>query len=298
MRLLAPAKLNLHLRVGPRDEASGYHPLSSWLCTIGLFDTLTIRPSDGPDAPIILSCDDPTLPCDSSNLVLRAALALAQRATPQRRCGIFLAKRIPIGAGLGGGSSDAARTLLGLNRFWNLGLPLTELHPIAAQLGSDVPFFLHGPSSICTGRGEIVRPTAAPKRARWAVLILPGFALSTAQVYARFDQLRLGDVGSQAQPPWQEWADLSAEPLLSRLRNDLEPAAFAIRPELGNLRDALEASLGRVIRMTGSGSALFTLFDDRRGAETAAAQIVREHPSLRAIAAGLAPRIDDDDLSR
>src|SRR5688572_16521190 len=171
MRLLAPAKVNLHLRVGPLDP-SGYHPLVTWMCTAGLFDTLTFHPvevhsSSASSRAIAVKCDDATTPCDETNLVYRAALALKNaatgssprapstpgqsgvRAAPPRigshsAVEIALEKHIPTGGGLGGGSSDAARTLLGLNRLWNLGLPVERLHDIAATLGSDVPFFLHG----------------------------------------------------------------------------------------------------------------------------------------------------------
>jgi 4-diphosphocytidyl-2-C-methyl-D-erythritol kinase len=295
------------------------------MCTAGLFDTLTLHPvevrsSSASSRAIALRCDDAAVPCDETNLVYRAALALRDAATralpvaapsarsanglsavgaappriaPHSAVEIALEKRIPTGGGLGGGSSDAARTLLGLNRLWRLDLSLDRLHGVAATLGSDVPFFLHGPSSICSGRGEIVEPAPAP-RARWALLILPGVTVPTRDVYRKFDELRLGDVGfGEAQPAWQGWADLSAGPLLSRLRNDLEPAAFALVPQLGRLRDALELSLARVIRMSGSGGTLFTLFDDRQEAGVAA-QFVRTRHMLEALAVELAPGVVDD----
>jgi 4-diphosphocytidyl-2-C-methyl-D-erythritol kinase len=300
MRLLAPAKVNLHLRVGPRD-GSGYHPLLTWMCTVGLFDTLTLRQDEGArENALTLTCDDPSIACDETNLVHRAARTLIEVAgsapqSPRLRRGlsIHLSKHVPVGGGLGGGSSDAARTLVGLNRLWYLDLPLAQLQAGAAHVGSDVPFFLNGPSAVCSGHGEVVAPVRAP-RARWALLVLSGFPVPTRDVYARFDELGLGDVGfGDAQPPWQEWADLSAGPLLSRLRNDLEPAAFALVPQLGRLRDALELSLARVIRMTGSGGTLFTLFDERREAEVAA-QFVRTRHLLEALAVEVAPKVVDD----
>src|SRR5687768_6210076 len=155
MRLLAPAKINLHLRVGALAP-SGYHPVVTWMCTVGLFDTLTIRPTD--DGSISLRSNDPALPLDARNLVYRAAQSLRDAAPGAQPHGaaIVLEKHIPTGGGLGGGSSDAARTLLGLNRSWGIGLSTHGLHEIASRLGSDVPFFLHGPSSACTGRGEVV----------------------------------------------------------------------------------------------------------------------------------------------
>lgn len=298
MELLAPAKLNLHLRVGPRD-ASGFHPLSSWFCTVGLFDRLTIRRTEAPG--VRFSCDDPGVPADRANLVVRAAESFLERHSGSG-VEIRLLKRIAVGAGLGGGSSDAARTLLGLSRLFETRLPAADLDApdldapdldaIASRLGSDVPFFLRGGSSICTSRGEVVRPAPTPA-VRWALLVFPGYGLSTAAVYGKFDGLGLGEPDFAAQPPWQEWAALSARPLLTRLRNDLEPAAFALAPELGRLRDALEQSISRVIRMTGSGSTLFTLFDDSDDAESARG-LVRARHSLDAVVVELLPRIDDD----
>lgn len=140
MRLLAPAKINLHLRVGP-VENSGFHSLLSWMCSVALFDTLTIEQADA--RQILLSCDDPSLPCDATNLVVRAATAMRREAIDAKDAAarIRLEKRIPLGGGLGGGSSDAACTLLGLSRLWNLNWPVDRLSRIAASLGSDVPFF-------------------------------------------------------------------------------------------------------------------------------------------------------------
>src|SRR5918993_3096069 len=192
MRVHAPAKINLHLRVGPRRD-DGFHPLLTWMTTVGLFDTLDFDPVDpsygehsgggqvdGSAGCLSLATSDPALPTDARNLVVRAASALAD--TRLRRVGegplaknavsAFLHKRIPAGAGLGGGSSDAASTLIGLNRLWDVGLATAELAQIGATLGSDVPFFFHGPSSVCSSRGEVVRSIAVPA-AKWALLVMP-----------------------------------------------------------------------------------------------------------------------------
>ena len=137
---------------------------------------------------------------------------------------------------------------------------------MAARIGSDVPFFLHGPSAVCTGRGEVVRPVAQPA-ARWGVLILPPVVMPTPDVYRRFDAMGLGHEAALAdEPDWAAWARLPAAELMSEVVNDLEPAAFAIRPELDAVRRAAERAVGRPVRMSGSGSSLFTLFDDRAGA--------------------------------
>lgn len=298
MRLLAPAKINLHLRVGPR-RADGFHPLLTWMCTVGLFDSLELRPSAQPG--IALSCDRAEVPCDSANLVVRAAQALEALLERNGEGGSFhgrgvraaLHKRTPVGAGLGGGSSDGVRALLGLNRLWNAGLRLEQLALAAATLGSDLPFFLYGPSSICRGRGEDVRPTARPV-CGWALLALPREGLPTAAVYRRFDEMGLGraeDVDEA--PPFEDWAALPAEVLLPRLVNDLEPAAFDIAPQLGRLRTESEAMLGRPVRMSGSGSSLFSLFDAKEPAELAANEMQRRF-GVTAMAVELVPQVVDD----
>src|SRR5260221_3213024 len=237
LRLLAPAKINLHLRVGP-PTPDGFHPLLTWMCTVALFDTLTLsraqsagaEPSRGLlDGPIVeLNCDDPALPCDAPNLIVRAGTILADhivnadrsapphadaadRATREGgdapvgsqlrtranvvrgtegtaawlglpRWKASLQKRIPTGAGLGGGSSDGARAMLGLARAWSAPLTHDQLATLSAQCGSDLPFFFFGPSSICSGRGEVVQPTPPP-RAKWALLVLPKIAMPTPAVY-------------------------------------------------------------------------------------------------------------------
>src|SRR5688572_21020464 len=132
MRVLAPAKINLHLRVGPA-RADGFHPLLTWMCTVGLFDILDLDRS--PSSGVRLSCHKADLPCDENNLITRAVRSVFGAAGPQTGMEIRLQKRIPVGAGLGGGSSDAARTLCALNRMCNVGLQKEELLSAAATLG-------------------------------------------------------------------------------------------------------------------------------------------------------------------
>lgn len=361
---LAPAKINLHLRVGP-PGSDGFHPLLTWMCTVALFDTLDVRvPSQrqkeeagssagdvGDRGIITMTCDDPRLPCDESNLVVRAgrlvAGAIAERRrpetgrrTPTREGGVSsavaeatnamttaatgaapgasapqprgldaenaretlapvaaavvaLEKRVPFGAGLGGGSSDAASAMLALNRLWRGGLDAAALAALGARVGSDVPFFFFGPSSVCTGRGEVVRPVAAPRVARWALLVLPEIAMPTPAVYRRFDEMKLGDaVDLRDEPDWAAWADLESNKLLPLLVNDLEGPSFALRPELGELRREIELRLGRPVRMSGSGSSLFTLFDHANEAEVAARQVGRQL-GVRALAVEVAPALSD-----
>jgi 4-diphosphocytidyl-2-C-methyl-D-erythritol kinase len=289
MDVTAPAKINLHLRVGP-PRADGFHPLLTWMATIGLSDKITF--AHNPDrGEIHMTCSDSSLPCDDRNLVVRAAKLLrGHRAESQSQSvAIHLQKNIPHGGGLGGGSSDAAFTLTGLNRFWNLRKTGEELAAMAAELGSDIPFFLYGPSSICRGRGEWVRPTPPPRRAKWVLLILPAMSMPTPAVYRQFDKTHSGRIADVDQEPnWQSWSQLPATDLLEKLVNDLEPPAFAIEPRLATVRQELEKNLDRPIRMSGSGSSLFSLYDTATDAE-AAAEKLGHRRELRAVATELAP---------
>lgn len=298
MHLLAPAKINLHLRVGSR-RSDGFHPLLSWMSTVGLFDTLELERAR--ESGIVLATDKAEIPGDGRNLVVRAydvfakALAATQEGSAAAVTGLsaVLRKRIPIGSGLGGGSSDAARTLLALNLLWEADWSLPDLANLSARLGSDLPFFFHGPSSICTGRGEIVRPIDRPAPAS-ALLIFPPFGVSTAAAYAKFDEMGLGsDAAMAAEPDWKRWSALPAKELLRQLINDLEPAAFALHPRLSVMRDDLESFLGRGVRMSGSGSTLFTLYDSQDEAVSAASRASQMF-GVRCQAVPVAPDIVDD----
>jgi 4-diphosphocytidyl-2-C-methyl-D-erythritol kinase len=251
---------------------------------------------------LTIDCADPAVPTDDRNLIVRAANLLRPFASassgPLANYHVELSKTVPMGGGLGGGSSNGAAALFALNGLWNAGLSRQQLAELAAQLGSDVPFFLHQPSAICSGRGEIVRSIAAPA-CRWAVLILPGMAMPTAAVYRRFDALPAegsasNTAAAQSIAPaigsvdLAEWCSLSAEELLPRLVNDLEPPAYDLRPDLAALRTAAEAIAARPVRMSGSGSTLFTLFDTKDGAERAAQEISRRL-NTKALAVRIAP---------
>jgi 4-diphosphocytidyl-2-C-methyl-D-erythritol kinase len=260
MRVLSPAKINLHLRVG-RPAEDGFHPLLTWMCTIGLRDTIEMELSNTPG--IHLKCDRPNVPTDETNLIVRAGKAL----NPKLGADVTLQKKIPLGGGLGGGSSNAAFALIGLNRLWNLNLPIDQLAKIGSQLGSDVPFFLRGPSSICTGRGEHVIPTPHPTP-KYIVLFFPKFPMSTPAVYKKFDEMNLGSEKAIIDhPDWQSWSKLSAIDLMQTLTNDLEPPAFALNPALADLRHQLETKIAQPVRMSGSGSTLFTLADNNSQAQ-------------------------------
>jgi 4-diphosphocytidyl-2-C-methyl-D-erythritol kinase len=272
----SPAKLNLHLRVAGPIEG-GYHPLRSWMVSIGLFDKLSFaiektdaQPGDASDAaavdPIVrLTCDDPRLPTDETNLIVKAARRL-QLAAPERwprgLCiSIHLQKRIPTGGGLGGGSGNAAVTIRALNAILSLGLSTVQLRDVCKHVGSDVSFFLTGGSAIVSGLGGIVEPCQAPS-ASHALLVFPEFGVSTQACYQRLDAIRPvvpGDTLDEFDV--RGWSKMPSTHLLQHLVNDLEPPAFDLEPRLAQIRADLELQLTRPVRMSGSGSTLFTLFD-------------------------------------
>jgi 4-diphosphocytidyl-2-C-methyl-D-erythritol kinase len=249
------AKVNLYLRVlGRRPD--GYHELITVLQTVSLADEVILSEAPG---GIELVTDDAALPSGPANLAWRAAAALAPYA-PDRGVRIELFKRIPQQAGLGGGSSDAAAVLRGLNRLWGLGLSRTRLAEIAAQLGSDVPFFLWGGTALATGRGEQVQPLDLA--ADLSLLIVkPPFGLATAEVYGRYQS------GGAAAPPVDNLlhALAGADPRqVGRwLYNDLERPALALRPDLAAARQLL-LDLGTYgCLLSGSGSSLFALLPEQ-----------------------------------
>jgi 4-diphosphocytidyl-2-C-methyl-D-erythritol kinase len=177
---LAPAKVNRELRVGGL-RADGYHEIRSRIASIDLADRLTAEPSE----TLALSCDDPAVPTGDANLVVRAARLLAERAGVPAQARLHLEKRVPMGGGLGGGSADAAVTLLLLARLWRIPDSVDALSPIAAELGSDVPFFLTGGEADVEGRGERVT-AAGESEERDLVLLVPPFAIATAAVYRAY----------------------------------------------------------------------------------------------------------------
>ncbi|HEX6508728.1 MAG TPA: 4-(cytidine 5'-diphospho)-2-C-methyl-D-erythritol kinase [Chloroflexota bacterium] len=177
LRLQAPAKVNLSLEVTGR-RTDGYHEIVSVMQTVGLYDDLVIERSRG----IELASSDPTIDTPD-NLVLRAARLLQHAAGIELGCSLRLYKRIPVAAGVGGGSSDAAATLIGLNELWSLGWPAERLAGLGAALGSDVPFFVYGGTAVVRGRGEIVEPLPAGASI-WYTLVNPGVQVPTARIFS------------------------------------------------------------------------------------------------------------------
>lgn len=263
-----PAKINLSLAVLGR-RADGYHEIDSLVARVSLYDAMSFAARS--DDRVVLSCDDDDVPCDARNLAARAAAALLAGRAP-RGVDIALHKQIPVGAGLGGGSSNAATALRVLREFWELDVSDAELAQIGAGIGSDVPLFLQ-PASLCRirGRGELVECVDLAFDGV-AVLVLPGIHSSTAAVYAAWAR-RGAQRPAAPQPPAGR---MGAAELMARACNDLELPACDVCPELGELAAALRRR-GPVC-MSGSGSTYFRLFDDRAAAERYAAEV---HETLR-----------------
>jgi 4-diphosphocytidyl-2-C-methyl-D-erythritol kinase len=255
----APAKVNLFLELLAK-RADGYHEIATLLVAVSLYDTLELK--EDASGQITLESTDPQLPTGPENLIWRATQLLQQKLGLQRGVRLRLVKRIPLAAGLAGGSSDAAATLAGLNRLWKLGLSRAELAGLGAELGSDVAFFFSTPAAWCTGRGEVVAPLALPGPL-WFVLMCPPFGLSTAEVYRRVKVPEQPQTGVALR---QAVAEGAVEKLGGLLHNRLQPAALELRPELAGYLSRLAELAPAGQAMSGSGSCLFALCRDFREA--------------------------------
>lgn len=263
LRVWAPAKVNLFLEVlGKRND--GYHDIATAMITVRLFDTLTFK--EEASGKIILQCSDPTLSTGTDNLIVRAARLLQQQANCARGVSIHLAKRIPMAAGLGGGSSDAAATLTALNQLWGLGLETRELADLGGQLGSDVPFFFFPPAAWCTGRGEKVVPLKSGSTL-WFVLVSCPVGLSTATVYKALQVPAHPVSGEEIQAALAK-GDIAE---IGRfLHNRLQPAAESLCKELAKQKTCLAKHHPAGHLMSGSGTSMFALCRDQSEAMTIA----------------------------
>ncbi len=254
MQLYAPAKINLSLEIKGRRE-DGFHEIETLVAPISLADRLSIERADEKEG-IDFFCDDAALPAGEDNLVVRAAKLFRKSTETSGGLKISLEKKIPHGAGLGGGSSDAATTLLGLNELFATRLGQKDLMELAAQLGSDVPFFIAPSAAVCRGRGEIVSPVKLPVALR-LLLVKPDFGVPTPSAYARWkDSQELAGVDYAP----QEFSGV-------RFTNDLERPVFEKFILLAYLKTWLrqQPEVG-VALLSGSGSTVFAVLRD--GAET------------------------------
>ena len=277
----APAKVNLYLHVTGK-RADGYHLLDSLVAFAGVGDTLALEPADGLELVLTGPTAAP-LAADDDNIVLRAARLLAEQAGIAPRARITLTKRLPVAAGIGGGSADAAATLRGLARLWNLSIAEPDLRALGLRLGADVPVCLAGRPTTMTGVGEHLAPAPALPPA-WLVLVNPRRPLSTPAVF----KARQGDF-TPAQPLTEAPADAPAlARALAARRNDLTQAAITLEPLVADMLALLAAQPACLLaRMSGSGATCFGLFADEAAAQAAATALTAANPSWWTAAAPL-----------
>ena len=230
-----PAKVNLALNVGATDN-EGYHALGTLFQAVSLFDDLVARPAEAGVFRVSFRGEGASgLPTDDTNLVVRAARLLAGTSgAGNLGAEIRVHKRIPVAGGMAGGSADAAATLVACNRLWGMGLDTGQLHALAARLGADVPFLLHGGTAVGTGRGEKLKPVSVRGSLHW-VLALSHHGLSTPAVFREFDRISPPRPTGIDPGLLAALADGDARRVGALLRNDLQRAAFNLQPELADV---------------------------------------------------------------
>lgn len=276
----APAKLNLFLEIcGKRPD--GYHNLETLMVAIGLCDTLRFMPLTSPEILFRIRCvndaDAQDLPIDDSNLIVRAARLLAEETGCRTGARIELVKRIPPASGMGGGSSDAAATLVGLNRLWRTGLDYDEIDRLAAQLGSDLNFFIRSPRlAVCRGRGELVSPVSLPQTLHF-VVCRPPSGLSTASV---FREWRTGSTSVRKSGELiKQLRSGSVSAARNELHNALSKPAARLNGDIAATLKLLEECGGCAPLLTGSGSACFSLCASARHARQVGRRLASRSPS-------------------
>jgi len=267
MRILSPAKINLFLHiVGKR--ADGYHDLVTLMCCVGLYDTISL---DFSAKEISVACTHPSVPQDHTNLACRAAKLFLDQTNRKGGVGITIEKQIPIGAGLGGGSSNAATVMLGLNRFYGQPLSRETLIRLGMAIGADVPFFIDQKPAIATGVGEILEPYSGLEPYT-VVVVFPGFSVSTAEMFKSFNLGLTKDIEKTKIPRLKN----KGFDIQRHLCNDFEKIAVAKYPEIGAIKNVLLKHGAKGALMSGSGSAVFGLFRDREEAGKAYPALSRQ----------------------
>jgi len=277
VKIRAPAKINLSLRVVGR-RADGYHLLDTIMVPVSLYDELEIRKlrrttkSKKLALPEIkVTCQHPSVPAGENNLAYRAARLLLARAKSDQSIEIRIRKRIPVGAGLGGGSTDAAATLVGLNRLLKLRLSDAQLERLALRLGADVPFFIRARPARARGIGERLSPLGRLIRL-WIVIVYPGFAVSTAWVYGNLPRKLTKDGLNTSIAN----SSTAFDNLATLLVNDLESVTLKRYRKIGSIKQNLLRLGAAGSLMSGSGSSVFGLFRSKRKAEEAFRRLRQE----------------------
>jgi 4-diphosphocytidyl-2-C-methyl-D-erythritol kinase len=276
VKIRAPAKINFGLRITGK-RADGYHRLDTILIPVSLYDEIEIKKlatektEKKSRALITLSCDQPSIPLDEKNLAYRAAREILDRCRIAARLHIDIRKQIPVGAGLGGGSTDAAATLVGLNKLLRLGLSDRQLEKIGVRLGADVPFFIRGKPARARGIGDRLTLLKDFPR-RWLIILYPKFAVSTGWVYRNY-AFKL----TKPMPNTSIEARLgNTNGINELLVNDLEAVTIARFPQIDSLKRGLIRTGALAALMSGSGSSVFGIFSSHQKAIRAFDQLQRE----------------------
>ena len=267
-----PAKINLGLFIlGKRPD--GYHDLETLFQMVSLYDTVELESLEN---RIELICDDPKVPTDDSNLMIRAA-RLLQETVPEKTglgCRMVLKKKIPMAAGLAGGSGNAAGVLVGLNRLWDLKLKTGDLSKIAARLGSDIPFFLCAPSALGEGRGERLTPLQPPKKFH-VIVVFPRVSMATAEVFQALSfDLTKNSKNIKILREFFSRSDITS--LGAHLHNDLEATVIERLPVVAHIKQKLNSLKADGALLSGSGSAVFGIFENSQQAQEAYARCGEE----------------------
>jgi 4-diphosphocytidyl-2-C-methyl-D-erythritol kinase len=281
------AKVNLLLSVRPRRR-DNYHGITTVFQRISLKDTITLQSRK--DNLIKITTNDRKLACGKTNFVWQAVELLRKMSGLNRGLSIRITKRIPLGSGMGGGSSNAASVLVGLNRLWGLGFSQRRLSALGAKIGSDVPFFIYNcPFAIGRGRGEKITPLKRLKNAKlWQVIVIPGINVSTALIYRKWDQLKSlrltrGKSNVKLISLALEKNDIS---LLNRaISNSLEPVTEKLFPEVKRTRQRLFALGLRFNMMSGSGPAVFSIVSSKKEALSFQKRIRKLDPLAKVLVA-------------
>ena len=276
MKIRAPAKINLRLRVVGK-RADGYHLLDTIMVPVSLYDEIIIKKErkigkkSALKDRLTVTCDDPLVPRGKKNLVYKAASLVLSGKGINESVRIRIHKRIPIGAGLGGGSTDAAATLVGLNRLLGLGYTLKRLEEISSTFGADVPFFVKGIPARARGIGECLTPLRGMPRL-WLIILYPNFPVSTAWVYRNLPpKLTKAIVNTSI-----NFSVGSPANLRKLLVNDLETVTMGRYPRIGLLKEELARQGAVGTLMSGSGSSVFGVFPSKRSAERAFRRLRKE----------------------
>ncbi len=273
LHLRTNAKINLFLRVMGR-RPDGYHELESIFHGVGLADDLEVRATMSGEVDVDMQLTDGLVgdvPSPADNLVAIAAQRLIERGGRNEGIEIKITKRIPLAAGLGGGSGNAAGILVALNELWNMDLDVQDLQEVAGRVGSDVPYCLAGGTALATARGEHLTPLPSPSSMHF-VLGISNDPLFTGDVYNAWDELDRGPEVSSA-PMTLALGSGDAEEVALLLHNDLEPAAFALREGLAEKKTVMEEAGALGAGMSGSGPTMFGIASDRDHAETIAGRL-------------------------